>query len=867
MDGTPTGSSTTVDQNLASVADDNVQVVSSHTNGEQGADSEATPSSGLHGTTRIGHHSNVDAGTRAPNNGNNADVFDIQSLMQAAVQAAVREAMDGARQLYESPRPPQRTVASDESSPVGYLASASANLIPTYDPATNTQPTVEAWINKVDGLAAAYGWNDKQTSCFALSKLEGVARSWYDGLTTTQYTWVEWKSKLREAFPSSASFQQLLREMEARKRKRDETIEIYFYDKLAKARRCGLDDPACIEYIITGLNDENAVRSLSVREFANSQELLRCLKLLDERLDIVKHSRSAGGQDSSKSAKQSTGQTASSKGKGKSKYNDKGEPLCFNCSEYGHLSAACPQPQRKPRCDKCKRTGHEIKDCRQDKGKGSATPKSAAVLAQNVVTAEGPANAKYFMTALLDGKEVEAFVDMGSQCVTLRKTNADELSVQYSDLSAPFEIHGYGSGKIIPIGKARLELKADEATATVDVYVVPENAQVVPLLIGQPFTEQPHVTVIRRGNMLRNFEEHAHLDEDGTLQDIKIPALAPRHVSLWAKKKTVIPPNYVGLVTLYTKEENMGDVYVDAQYRAGRGYEHCILSCVLREDEQQEYLMPVANVSEHELSIQEDDRMVRAQWCKPEDTPTVVEVLSNNEGHSSEIKASEINVGTSVTPAQAQELAKLLNDYRDCFAQSMPEICCTALTEMRIDLIEDSVVKFRPYRLAHSEREVVRGIVRELEEAGIVKESNSEFASPILLVTKKTGEKRLCVDLRALNRITKKESYPLPLIDDQLDRLHDKKYFTTLDLASGYYQVPITESSRSKTAFVTPDGHYEFTRMPFGLVNAPAVFQRMINAVLCPLRHDSYGLHGRPTDPYTDYRGRTDLSPSGVECP
>ncbi|XP_064474155.1 uncharacterized protein LOC135388501 isoform X2 [Ornithodoros turicata] len=239
--------------------------------------------------------------------------------------------------------------------------------------------------------------------------------------------------------------------------------------------------------------------------------------------------------------------------------------------------------------------------------------------------------------------------------------------------------------------------------------------------------------------MLRIFEEHAHLDEGGTLQDTKILTLAPRHVSLWAKKKTVIPPNYVGLVILCTKGENMGDVYVDAPYRAGRVYEHRILSCVLRETEQQEYLLPVANVCEHELSIQEDDRVVRAQWCKPEDTPTVVEVLSNNEGHSSEIKASEINVGTFVTPAQAQELAKLLNDYRDCFAQSMSEIGWTALTEMQIDLIDDSVVKYRPYRIAYSEREVVRGIVRELEEAGIVKESNSDFASPILLVTKKAG--------------------------------------------------------------------------------------------------------------------------------
>lgn len=95
------------------------------------------------------------------------------------------------------------------------------------------------------------------------------------------------------------------------------------------------------------------------------------------------------------------------------------------------------------------------------------------------------------------------------------------------------------------------------------------------------------------------------------------------------------------------------------------------------------------------------------------------------------------------------------------------------------------------------------------------------------MVGKKTGDKRLCIDYRALNNITVKDKYPLPVIEGHIDRLREYKYFISLDLFTGFYQIPMSPGSIPYTAFVTPDGLYEFLRMPMGLSNSPSVFQRM----------------------------------------
>lgn len=114
----------------------------------------------------------------------------------------------------------------------------------------------------------------------------------------------------------------------------------------------------------------------------------------------------------------------------------------------------------------------------------------------------------------------------------------------------------------------------------------------------------------------------------------------------------------------------------------------------------------------------------------------------------------------------------------------------------------------------------------------VIRESTSSYASPVILVRKKNGEPRMAIDYRGLNKITKRIQYPFPLVDDQIDQLSNKRVFTSLDLKSGFYQIPIHPDSIAKTAFITEDGHWECLRVAFGLVNAPAIFQKTMNQVL-----------------------------------
>ena len=186
------------------------------------------------------------------------------------------------------------------------------------------------------------------------------------------------------------------------------------------------------------------------------------------------------------------------------------------------------------------------------------------------------------------------------------------------------------------------------------------------------------------------------------------------------------------------------------------------------------------------------------------------------------------SIDTDVTPELRHELVEILKSFESSFTTGVP--VTRADTEPMVIRLKDPnrTVYRRPYRLSVEERKVVREKVDELLAANIIRPSSSPFASPILLVKKKDGSDRMCVDYRELNDNTIPDRYPLPLISDQIARLHGSHYFTILDMASGFNQIPIHPDSVECTSFITPDSQYEYLAMPFGLRNAPSVFQRAV---------------------------------------
>ena len=129
-------------------------------------------------------------------------------------------------------------------------------------------------------------------------------------------------------------------------------------------------------------------------------------------------------------------------------------------------------------------------------------------------------------------------------------------------------------------------------------------------------------------------------------------------------------------------------------------------------------------------------------------------------------------------------------------------------------------IRQQPYRTPVVRREMMREMVESMQEQGVIQPFCSPWASPVVLVPKKDGTLRFCVDYRRLNAVTKKDVYPLPRVEDLLSSLGGAKYFTSLDLASGNWQVELDDDARQRSAFTTYNGLYEFVRMPFGLCNA-----------------------------------------------
>lgn len=213
-------------------------------------------------------------------------------------------------------------------------------------------------------------------------------------------------------------------------------------------------------------------------------------------------------------------------------------------------------------------------------------------------------------------------------------------------------------------------------------------------------------------------------------------------------------------------------------------------------------------------------------------------VFSDNKTHVCSVSETKISDSQFLARLDLGEwrnekgLKDLVISYRDVFSENSTDVGKSISFMHGIPTGDASPVYTKPYRRSAYENELCNSHVCEMIKNGVIEETCSEWNSPSLFVPKKDGKKRFVIDFRKINAVTSKDKYPMTHVDDALDQIAGSQWFSTLDMTSGYWQIPLAPSDKEKTAFTTTEGQFQFKVMPFGLCNAGATFQRSMKKVL-----------------------------------
>uniref|UniRef100_A0A6G1SFF7 RNA-directed DNA polymerase n=1 Tax=Aceria tosichella TaxID=561515 RepID=A0A6G1SFF7_9ACAR len=250
---------------------------------------------------------------------------------------------------------------------------------------------------------------------------------------------------------------------------------------------------------------------------------------------------------------------------------------------------------------------------------------------------------------------------------------------------------------------------------------------------------------------------------------------------------------------------------------------HSLLLAIPGISRRTRHVIDVINISEETIQVYRGDILARASTLE-----------SNSDQEITEQKID-------LSPEQEQQVQNLLAEYDGIFVTQNENIGIVPFIKHVIDTGDAKPIRSKPYRVSFKEQQVIRNLVDEMLDAGVIRPSRSHWASPVVLVKKKgTTDLRFCVDYRKLNQVTKVDPYPIPNMEAVLETLSGNHWFSKLDIKSMYWQVLMDEEDRQKTAFVVHCGHYEFNVMPFGLVAAPMTAMRVMNEVVKDLESNSF---------------------------
>ncbi len=449
-------------------------------------------------------------------------------------------------------------------------------------------------------------------------------------------------------------------------------------------------------------------------------------------------------------------------------------------------------------------------------------------------------------SVLVDGMSCESIMDSGSQVTTIsesfHKAHLSHLLIQ--PINALLEIEGAGGQNVPYLGYIQTHITFPQNMAGKEqrlaalALVVPEchfNSK-IPLLIGtnallrlyEQLVEQDGPEFIHKlhSKQFAMILQHVAQAQRNDAHSYPVMLHSKKPVTILANQKICL----MGNVRLRKKDQNTSFVLEPhEQYRVPGGL--LIESVLVDVPSKASTKVPVIvrNVSEHNVILQPNS--VVAQACAAQHVSPLSPGQSEIPPSQTEQKNSELTFNLDESPISEQwkeRIQKKLQSISEVFALDDMSYGHTTAVKHKIRLHDETPFKERPRPIHPSDREAVKQHLRELLDAGIIRESYSPFSSPIVLVRKKNGSIRLCIDYRKLNLRTIRDAYALPNIEETFTALSGAKWFSVMDLKSGYYQVEVAEEDKPKTAFVCPLGFYEFNRMPQGVTNAPSTFQRLM---------------------------------------
>lgn len=709
------------------------------------------------------------------------------------------------------------------------------------------RPNARKWIDDFSDAIEANDWSDQIAVKYFSTFLSDTAYTWFKTEIRPKLN-PKWKFKdieeeFKQNYLGASDYQRLSKQVEEMMQRPSEPI-CQFIPRMKEL----------LLLLEPNMSEREQMRNISLKvrsdykqwiaysEPQTVEQLKKCCMKVEAGMPTgLENKTTFKGHDSRKSDySRSTRKGSSSKPfrpkPSKGSYEKPRDPkamVCYRCNRKGHISGDCHaktkldgSPLSKKGGEKSVNRVTEQPEQVQLRG-GQLTVKRRinaiyACNAQQRSYASAAGNSKsppqqqrgkgkHIMQSMsFNGVKLPALLDTGSWVTVISEHVANTHGWDVGPVVQP--LSGAGGEKLNCVGSAtmKVELTLGHYTKSIDYKITVVKGLAEQALVGLDLMDAFDV-IIHTKKRLLSFDQNS----------VKPGVSLARNETVPARTMRIVPTIINAIGTALTIPSG--------------SYEDSILvanSISSIESNRAEAVL--LNYGEQPIELAAGKQIANYELL---DSPRVSESLEAVRAIVPLAKTQEtICIGDQLWPEQVKQLNMLLSRHLEAFSIN-GEIGCTDLVQHSIELIDNAKPFVEPLRrrpLMHVEE--TRNQVKRMLEDGIIEESNSPWASAYVLAKKKSGELRLCIDFRRLNNSTKKLVYPLPNIEDCLETLAGKTYFSLIDFAHGFWQIPVEPASRELTAFRTEDGLFHFKRMPFGLTNAPASFQRMVNALLSGLK-------------------------------